>query len=107
MKYLTRKEELVLLAIFRMESHAYLVNIREYLNRHTNKKWTIGNVYVPLNRMSKIGFLESSIGEPNAKRGGKAIKYYRLTQLGYDALLEIKKVNDVMWDGFDTMAFEE
>jgi len=107
MKYLTRKEELVLLTIFRMEADAYLVNIREQLNHTTDKKWTVGNVYVPLNRMTKLGFLDAFIGEPNAKRGGKAIKYYRLTQLGYNALLDIKKVNETMWQDFDTLIFEE
>ena len=107
MKYLTRKEELVLLAVFQMKEDSYLVNIREYLNHNTEKKWTIGNVYVPLDRMSKMGLLESFVGAPNAKRGGKAIKYYRLTREGYQALLEIKKVNDAMWQGFDSILFED
>lgn len=106
-KYLTRKEELVLLAIFRMEEEAYLVNIREFLNVHTGKRWTVGNVYVPLDRMTKLGYLDSYIGPPNAKRGGKAIKYYKLSRKGYEALLEIRKMNEVMWEGFDHLAFEE
>ena len=106
-KYLTRKEELVLLAIFRMNDEAYLVNIREYLNTHTGKRWTVGNVYVPLDRMTKLGFLDSTIGPPNTKRGGKAIKYYKLSRKGYEALLEIRKMNEVMWDGFDHLVFEE
>ena len=106
-KYLTRKEELVLLAIFRMKDEAYLVNIREYLNNHTGKRWTVGNVYVPLDRMTKLGFLESYIGPPNTKRGGKAIKYYKLSRMGYEALLEIRKVNEVMWEGFEHLVLEE
>lgn len=106
-KYLTRKEELVLLAIFRMKDEAYLVNIREYLNAQTGKRWTVGNVYVPLDRMTKLGFLGSYVGPPNAKRGGKAIKYYRLSRKGYKALLEIRKVNEIMWDGFDHLVLEE
>ena len=107
MKYLTRKEELVLLAIYRLEKEAYLVNIREYLNTYTEKQWTVGNVYVPLDRMTKLGFLDAYSGPPNAKRGGKAVRYYRLSRRGYEALLDIKKVNDAMWSGFDRLAFEE
>ena len=107
MKYLTRKEELVLLAIFKMKDEAYLVNVRSYLNKYTDKKWTVGNVYVPLDRMTKLGYLESYTGPPNQKRGGKAIKYYRLTRQGYTALVDIKRMNEVMWDGFDNLAFEE
>lgn len=106
-KYLTQKEELILLAIFRMKDEAYLVNIREYLNGHTGRKWTVGNVYVTLDRMTKLVFLESYAGPSNAKRGGKAIKYYKLSKMGYKALLEIRKVKEVMWEGFDHLVFEE
>ena len=105
--YLTRKEELILLTVFRLKDSAYLVSIREHLNRNTERKWSVGNVYVPLDRMEKAGYLESYIGEPTEKRGGKAIKYYRLTDVGLEALAEIKKVNDVMWEGLDNFAVEK
>jgi DNA-binding PadR family transcriptional regulator len=105
--YLTRKEELILLTVFKLKDSAYLVSIREHLNRNTNKKWSVGNVYVPLDRMGKAGYLEFYIGEPTDKRGGKAIKYYRLTDVGLNALAEIKKVNDVMWEGLDNFAIEK
>ena len=105
--YLTRKEELILLTVFRLKDSAYLVSIREHLNRNTERKWSVGNVYVPLDRMEKAGYLESYIGEPTEKRGGKAIKYYRLTKVGLEALAEIKKVNDVVWEGLDNFAVEK
>ena len=107
MKYLTRKEELLLLAVLQLRESAYLVTIREFLNRHTAKKWSVGNVYVPLDRMQKMGYLEAYIGEPTAIRGGKAIKYYRLTSAGKKALAGIKKVQDVMWKNVSDMALEK
>ncbi len=107
MKYLTRKEELLLLAIFRLKDDAYLVRIREYLNNNTNKKWSVGNVYVPLDKMCKLGYLQTQIGEPSAKRGGKAIKYYSLSRDGYKALVETKKVQDSMWEGLQEIAIEK
>ena len=103
MKYLTRKEELVLLAICGIKENAYLVNIREYLNKNTDKKWSVGNVYVPLDRMAKLGYLELYIGPPTIKRGGKSVKYYRITRRGHDALLQIKTVNEKMWNGFEVV----
>lgn len=106
MKYLTRKEELVLLAICRLNEGAYLVNIREHLNNYTEKKWSVGNVYVPLDRMCKLGLLESYTGHPTTRRGGKAIKYYKPTKKGIEALAEIKKVHEAMWAGLDYPAFE-
>jgi PadR family transcriptional regulator PadR len=107
MKYLTRKEELILLAIFKLEECASLVKIREHLTASTRHEWTVGNVYVPLDRMSKLGYLESRIGDPTAQRGGKAVKFYRLSQKGEEALLEIQKVHDRMWAGIPELALKK
>lgn len=107
MKYLTRKEELILLAVFRLEDRASLVQIRELLTTSTGHEWTVGNVYVPLDRMSKLGYLESRIGDPTAQRGGKAVKFYRLTNKGTEALMELKKVHNKMWAGIPEMAWKK
>jgi DNA-binding PadR family transcriptional regulator len=107
MKYLTRKEELILLAIFKLENNASLVKIRGYLATSTRHEWTVGNVYVPLDRMSKLGYLESRIGDPTAQRGGKAVKFYRLTKKGEEALLELRKVHDRMWAGIPEFALKK
>ena len=107
MKYLTRKEELILLTIFKLEGSASLVKIREHLTISTEQEWTVGNVYVPLDRMSKLGYLESHIGDPTAQRGGKAIKFYRLSKKGEEALFELRKVHDRMWAGIPEMAWKK
>jgi PadR family transcriptional regulator PadR len=107
MKYLTRKEELILLAVFRLEDRASLVKIREHLTTSTGHEWTVGNVYVPLNRMSKLGYLESRIGDPTAQRGGKAVKFYRLTKNGMGALMELREVHNKMWTGIPEMAWKK
>ena len=105
MKFLTRQEELILLSIFHLKDKAYLVTIREHLMKITEKKWSIGAVYVPLNRLHKLGYLDTKIGEPNAKRGRNAIKYYRLTKASFKALEEIKEVNENFWLGFSEEAY--
>ena len=79
MKYLTRKDELMLLAILKLGDNAYLVKLREYLNKNTDKKWSIGNVFVTLERLEELGYISPHVGEPTSKRGGKAIKYYYVT----------------------------
>ena len=104
MKYLTRKEELILLAIFKLEDQASLVKIRGYLTASTGHEWTVGNVYVPLDRMSKLVYLESHIGDPTAQRGGKAVRYYRLSKKGEQALLELQKIHSRMWAGIPEFA---
>jgi len=105
MKYLTRQEELVLLAVYQLRENVYLVTIRKFLKKYTGRNWAVGTVYVPLDRLDRTGYLKSYIGEATAKRGRNAIKYYGLTEKGLQALVEIKKVNDIMWEGFSDIAY--
>ena len=107
MKYLTRKEELILLAVFKLEDGASLVKIRKYLAASTEHEWTVGNVYVPLDRMTKLGYLESRIGHPTAQRGGKAVKFYLLSKKGEKALAELRRVHDKMWAGIPEFALKK
>ncbi len=107
MKYPTKKEELLLLAVLRLRNQASLVSIRKLLSESTGENWSVGNVYVALDNLLKAGYLEAFVGEPRAKRGGKAVKYYRLTEEGFKALAEIKKVHDIMWQAFSVPVSEE
>lgn len=104
MKNLTRQEELILLAVFQLKENAYLVTIREYLIKVIGKNFSIGAVYVPLNRLKKLGYLNIRVGEPNAKRGPNEIQYYELSYFGVEALKEIQRVNDILWNGFENFA---
>jgi DNA-binding PadR family transcriptional regulator len=100
MKSLTRQEEQILLAINHLNKDAYLVNIRDKLKDITGKYFDVGTIYVPLKRLNNAGYLETYLGKPTSFRGGKAIKYYKLTVLGFEALSELKKVQDKLWEGF-------
>ena len=97
---LTRQEEQILLVIHSLKDKAYLVSIREKLKEFTGKYLDVGTIYVPLKRLYKKGYLESHLGEPSAIRGGKAIKYYTLSDTGYQALMELKKVQEKLWEEF-------
>ena len=107
MNFLTRKEELILLAVLKLGASASLVKIREFLVKSTGQNWSVGNVYVPLDRMSRLDYLETQIGAPTPSRGGKAVKFYHLTQNGAQALMILKKVNDSMWAGLPELFFEK
>ena len=100
MKLLTKQEELFLLTILRIKQDAYLVNIREHILTHTGKDWAFGSIYMTVEKLRKDGLVQTYHGEPSAERGGKAIKYYRLTSEGFKALKESKKVIDEMWKDF-------
>jgi PadR family transcriptional regulator PadR len=47
---------------------------------------SFGSVYTSLERLTWKGYLEGKLGEPEAKRGGRARKYYQVTGLGKKVL---------------------
>jgi PadR family transcriptional regulator PadR len=100
MHLLTKQEELLLLAIFRIQKDAYLVNIREHLKEHTGKEWAFGSIYITLEKLCRKGFVKNRIGVPTASQGGKAIKYYDLTESGIRILKENMRLHDKMWKEF-------
>lgn len=100
MKNLTLQEEYVLLSVFHLGDKAYLITIREDLKEKTGKDFSIGSIYVPLDRLWKLGYLDTRIGRPSPKVGGRAIKYYSITREGIKALRDNKKTHDRMWLGF-------
>lgn len=99
METLTRPEEQILLTIYHLQDKAYLVNIRDRLKEMTGKYLDVGTIYVPLKRLDHKGYLTTYYGEPSAVRGGKAIKFYKLTAKGFEALAEMKRIQDRLWNG--------
>ena len=97
MKILSRADELVLLSVWRLQSNAYGVTIRNHVIESTEENWSIGAIYVPLDRLTKQGLLKAIDGEPTSERGGKRKRYYRLTPLGIKALQHCLSVHDKMW----------
>lgn len=106
MKLLSRPEELVLLAVWRLKEDAYCVLIKKQLAQVTGENWSFGAIYDPLDRLEKKGLLDSHLGDPTPKRGGKSRRIYTLTQDGRRALLEIKSISEAMWKGVSKPALE-
>ena len=97
MNLLSRSEEIVLLAIWRLQDNAYGVTIRTLVREATGYPWSIGAVYAPLYRLERKGLVRMIPGEPTPERGGRSKIYYTLTPEGKKALLRIKRVHDVLW----------
>lgn len=106
MKLLSRSEEIVLLAVWRLRGDAYGVSIRELVSRLTGQEWTFGSIYVPLDKLTNKGFLDKTMSEPTSKRGGRSKCLYSLTRSGKEALREIRRVQDALWQGVPRMAFD-
>jgi len=93
-------EELFMLAVFHHNDPASLVDIREYLLERTGKDWAIASLYIALDKLKKKGFVESFKGEPKHIRGGKALRYYLITERGIQALKKTWKMQEGMWKDF-------
>jgi DNA-binding PadR family transcriptional regulator len=106
MKLLSRQDEIVLLAIWKLGDNAYGVTIREYISKITGKYWSIGSIYVPLDRLVEKGLVKTYTGDPEPNRRGRRKRMYRLSPHGIKALAEIKKVQDTLWEGFSELASE-
>ncbi len=96
MKILSRVEELVLLSVWRLGENAYGVTIRKHIIKITGTDWSIGAIYVPLDRLTKWGYLLAKEGEPTSERGGRRKKYFKLAADGLDALEQMKQIQDNM-----------
>ncbi|MCK5146156.1 PadR family transcriptional regulator [bacterium] len=103
-KILSRAEELVLLAVWKLGDGAYGVTIRKLIIERTQQEWSIGAIYVPLDRLTQWGFLDAIDGAPTAERGGRRKRYFRLTAQGIAALERLKKVQDDMWSDLPDLA---
>jgi DNA-binding PadR family transcriptional regulator len=104
MSELTRKEEQILLAVHFLQNDAYLVTIRDRIKQMTGTEYAVGTIYAPLNRLHINGYLDSYL--KSTKVSNKPVRYYTVTKQGYEALTEIKKLTEEMWEGFATPVFE-
>lgn len=96
---ITRIEELILLAVWRLRKRAYSVEIRKELKAVTGQFWSFGAVYMPLDRLVKRGLLESYLTGSTPERGGRSKRIYDPTKKGLEALEEIRRVHEAAWRG--------
>ena len=97
MKLLTRAEELILLAVWKLKGNAYCIPIREKLSEITGDNWSLGSIYMPLDRLVKKRYLESYLSDSTPERGGRHKRIYKLTDEGMKALLRVRQVQANMW----------
>jgi PadR family transcriptional regulator PadR len=102
MKNLTRKEELIMLAILNLKKEAYLISIADHLSKITGMKMSLTSVHLPLNRLEKNGMISGKLGEATAVRGGRRKKIYDITRAGFAMLDEHKRISDLLWKNYPT-----
>lgn len=92
-------EQLVLLATLRLGDQAYAVPIRALILEEAGVHLSRGTVYVTLERLERKGYVTSWFSDPQAVRGGKARRLFRLKPPGLSAIRAAKRAMDRLATG--------
>lgn len=92
-------EQLVLLALLRLDNDGYGMEVREEIERRTGREVSYGAVYTTLDRLERKGYVAHRMGEATPERGGRAKKYFRALPEGREALRATRRALTVMWEG--------
>ena len=92
-------EQQVLLAVWRLGDDAYGASVREELEVRTRRQVAQGAVYVTLVRLEKKGLLRSHMSDPTPVRGGKAKRFFVITQEGVAGVRDARELMDRLWAG--------
>jgi PadR family transcriptional regulator PadR len=79
-------EQLVLLAVLKLDGEAYAVPIRALIDRDAGVKLSRGSIYITLDRLQQKGLVESWFSDPTGEPGGKARRLFRIRSAGVAAL---------------------
>jgi len=97
--YLGEFEQIVLLAILRLEERAYGVPIRQEIAARAGRQVTVGALYATLDRLESKGFVHSWFADPTPQRGGRSRRYFQVLPKGLEALSESRAMFQNMWRG--------
>lgn len=102
-------EEIVLLAVGRLEGDGYGASIHQEILDATERDVSIASVYVTLSRLADKGYVSTGLAVGDDDRGGRPRKTFALTDAGIVELRRSRMVQARLWDGlpFDPLATEE
>jgi PadR family transcriptional regulator PadR len=106
MKALSRAEEIILIAVLKLEDDAYGVSIRGLIHKDTGDKCSFASIYTPLDKLRRKGYVTKTKGAPLPARGGKSKFYYRLTPEGKKALIELYEAHQKVWSDIPQIMLE-
>ena len=95
--YLGEFELMVLLTILHLGDEAYGVPLARELALRRGREVAVGSVYAALDRLEIKGLIASSLGESTPERGGRAKRYFRVTDQGLQSVLETRRVLSTLW----------
>ena len=100
-KHIGELEQMVLLAIARLGPDAYGMAVLRELESRADRVVSRGALYLVLERMVQKGYLSTRLGEPTPGRGGRAKRFFELTEVGREALRICGRSLFALWEGMD------
>src|SRR5580692_9324572 len=97
--YLGEFELMVLLALMRLGDDAYGVPISRELEERSGREVALGSVYATLERLEEKGLVTSRLGDPTAERGGRAKRFFRVTESGLRDVRQTQWALVNLWKG--------
>jgi DNA-binding PadR family transcriptional regulator len=93
--YLGEFEQVVLLAVARLDSDAYGMAVRKEITEQAGRAVTIGALYATLDRLTTKGYLRSR----DDAQDGRPRRFFALTPEGVKALEAARDLQRKMWSG--------
>jgi PadR family transcriptional regulator PadR len=106
MNIITRLEEAILIAVWRLKDNAYGVTIIKLVSRSLKKNYSMGSLYFSLNQLLRKGYVRKTTKQFYHEKGGRSRTYYSLTKDGKKALQEVKAYQKSLWKGIPGIAFD-
>jgi len=97
--FLGEFEQVVLLAVLRLEGEAYAVPVLREIEKRTRRSVARGALYVTLERLEEKGYLASRLADPTPERGGRPKRFYQVKPAGLNALNHSRSALQRMWEG--------
>ena len=99
MNFLYRIEEILLIAIWKLESDAFGAAILKQVEKDTGTTWMSGAVYGALTRLLKNGYVQTAKGKDQPEGVGRPRVYYKITKEGMKKLIALQEMNKSLWKG--------
>ena len=106
MDIITRLEEAILVAIWKLQENAYGVTINQSVSESFNKHYTMGALYFSLDQLLRKGYVDKTQKNIPQEKAGRRRTYYSLTNQGKKALQEAKIYQKMLWKGIPEISFE-
>ena len=99
--YLGELENVLLWTVVRLDDEAYGMAVRDDLEERSGRDVARGAVYITLDRLVRKGYLTSRLGDASEERGGRARRYFTVTESGKQALRQAREALVSTWDGLE------